>query len=180
MSGTGEGKRQLVQGIRSDLCRIRRECESLAHECEKVHEEAKGLNGWPAVWKGVSQLLAQAAVQLREAERSELPKMNGRSTSRIISDVNQAQFDAVKAARTLEDVPEAPATNGTSPGSGGASRRNGDRANGNGAGNGTSRNGRGATEWNGSAPLHPGGSGRNGARPVPAMLTASCRPPGGP
>lgn len=139
MSGTGEGKRQLVEGIRTDLTRVRRECESLAHECEKIHDEAKGLNGWPAVWKGVSQLLAQAAVQLREAERSDLPKLQGSLHARIISDLNEAQADAVKTVRMLgegqgtaggsESLPAA-AANGASSGEERSAERNGDHSSG--------------------------------------------------
>lgn len=99
MSGTGQGKRQLVEGIREDLTRIRRECESLTRECEKVHADAKGLNGWPAIWKGVSKLLSQAASQLQDAERSELSKLQGGLAAGIVSDFNAAQAEAVKVLR---------------------------------------------------------------------------------
>lgn len=107
MSGTGEGKRHLIQGIRYDLTRIRRQCESLSQECEQIHDDSKGLSGWPAVWKGVSQLLAQAAAQLREAERSDLPRLRGNLSARIITEVNPAQVDAVRSFRDLDSGTDA-------------------------------------------------------------------------
>ena len=163
MSATGEGKRQLIEGIRTDLGRVRRECESLAHECGKIHEDAKGLNGWPAVWRGVSQLLGQAAAQLREAERGELPRLQSGAQARIVSDLNEAQVHAVQAARSLGNGaaasgPSEPSkpSNGTGVPSGPAPSRNGAAPS---LALGSGRNGNGGTPiW--AIPSRAGGRSR--------------------